>query len=211
MVTVDLSDLKALMCNISVPIRRMTYVVNSDVSAVVHLFRDVERVFRFTARLRVHWPGYNMGFSGAANYGMRDALRYPFDEVPFFFILNNDIRFPAATLPASLPEFRRVTRQDKAVLAGLLEEVAKEPSEHTPLDRRHPLLRSSDNRTLLVTSTALPDRIRYMPYEKRKEIFRKHSGGLFFDDGGDPAAFGMSRLAMETVGFDGRELLSRVL
>ncbi|EPY19208.1 galactofuranosyltransferase [Strigomonas culicis] len=202
MATVELGDIKTLMCNLTVPIRRMTYVVNSDVSAAVHFFRDVERVFRFTTRLRVHWPGYNMGFSGAVNYGMRDALRYSFDEVPFFFVLNNDIRFPyVETLPASLPEFRRVTRQDKAVLAGLLEEVAKEPSEHTPLNRRHPLLRSSDNSTLLVTSTALPDRIRYMPYEKRKVCFRKYYGALFFDDKNDTAAFGMSRLAMETVGF----------
>lgn len=200
-VTAELGHVRALMCNITVPIRRLLYVQNFALMATDAFFDDVQRAFDFTDRLRVVRCADNLGFAGTVNLGARDALARQPREVPFFTIGNNDVRFPPGVLRAQLRRFHAATAGDEAVLSRLEAEVAAEPSEHTPPGHRAAPLRSRGTDTYLVTSRLLPDRVRYAPEEERRRAFVGHAGALFFDEAKETAFLGMPRLALETAGY----------
>ncbi|KPA82047.1 beta galactofuranosyl glycosyle transferase [Leptomonas pyrrhocoris] len=170
-VTIEQGDMKALMCNLSVPIRHITYVQNGDVGSMTAFLDRVQDAFAFTSRLKLLRMPQNYGYAVALNVAMRDALSMPLDEVPFFMMANNDVRIPGGMLGTGLPQMYARSLAGRARIAELEAEVATEPNAHTPALLRYVPLRSTDGRHVLVTSRLLPDRIRYQPKDERRKAF----------------------------------------
>lgn len=194
----ELRDIKGYMCNITVPVRHLTYVLNSDVEVMGAFFRIVRQTFSFTSRLQAHDRG-NIGYAGSFNLGVRDALSYSAKEVPFVYLSNSDVRVGTGLLEKWLPEFYAMALAEIPLISELEAEVATEPNEHTPVPYRKPLLRATGNDTYLVTSRLLPDRIRYKSEEERRRAFAGHYGSYLLSAGLTGSWF-FPRLALETVG-----------
>nr|ACS87818.1 putative galactofuranosyltransferase [Angomonas deanei] len=200
-VTVEQGDMKALACNMSVAVRHLTYVQNGGVGSMTAFLDGVAAAFAFTRRLKVVRMPHNFGYSVALNVAMRDALSMPFEEVPFLMMGNNDVRFPAGMLEAGMPQMYAQSLAGRARVAELEAEVATEPNEHTPPRFRDVPLRSTDGRHVLVTSRLLPDRIRYMSKDERRNAFKDFAGPLYVDHNVETAFWGLTRLAMEVTGY----------
>nr|ACS87816.1 putative galactofuranosyltransferase [Angomonas deanei] len=200
-VTVEQGDMKALACNMSVAVRHLTYVQNGGVGSMTAFLDGVAAAFAFTRRLKVVRMPHNFGYSVALNVAMRDALSLPFEEVPFLMMGNNDVRFPAGMLEAGMPQMYAQSLAGRARVAELEAEVATEPNEHTPPRFRDVPLRSTDGRHVLVTSRLLPDRIRYMSKDERRNAFKDFAGPLYVDHNVETAFWGLTRLAMEVTGY----------
>lgn len=200
-VTFEVRDVKQFVCNLTVPIKHLMYVQNGPIYSMSEFLDATAAIFAFTPRLQVrHYPK-NVGYAGALNVALRDALTYPFEEVPFFFMSNNDVRFHASTLTEALPKMLSASMAGASLLKQFIAEVATEPNEYTPEVFRAVPLRSYDGEHVLVTSRYLPDRVRYMGSAERAKIFRGYAGVLYPDGNQQTAVWGLSRLAIETVGF----------
>ncbi|KAK7197611.1 hypothetical protein NESM_000711700 [Novymonas esmeraldas] len=200
-VTFELRELKAFMCNVTVPFKHLMVVQNGNVSSMTVFLDEVQRIFSFTPRLDIRRYPRNRGYAAALNLGMRDVMNFSFDEVPFFFMSNLDIRFAPGLLETSLPAIHARARGGEALLQEFKAEVATEPNEHTPVAFRDVPLRSIDDQHVLVTSPALPDRVRYMSPGARRRVFAKVDGYYYLDGQQQTAIWGLSRLAVETAGF----------
>jgi glycosyltransferase involved in cell wall biosynthesis len=200
-VTFELRDIKQFMCNLTVPFKHLMYVQNGPIYSMSEFLDATEAIFAFTPRLQIRRYPKNLGYAGALNVAMRHALTFPFEEVPYFFMSNNDVRFHESTLLEALPRFLSASMDGAELLKEFMAEVATEPNEYTPEVFRDVPLRSSDAEHVLVTSRYLPDRIRYMSVVNRSKIFRGHAGVLYPDMSQQTAVWGISRLMMETVGF----------
>lgn len=206
-------DLKAMICNLSVPYKYVVLAQMGDTPEMTPFFTLLLRVFSFTKRLVVLQFKESIGFAGAVNAGLREALRHPFDEVPFVHLVHNDVRYVRSALRKSIRPTYLDFQRDKAVIAKLEEEVRTEPNTHTPLMRQPRGLRAPlpqegplpqqhpDARGTLVTSALLPDRVRYMPAAEREDAFATHISFMFHNSRGEYTAVYLSRLAILTVGF----------
>ncbi|KAG5476358.1 hypothetical protein LSCM1_04060 [Leishmania martiniquensis] len=205
-------DLKALICNLTVPYRHIVLAQNGDTPEVTPFFGLLRRVFAFTTRLTVLQFLDNIGFAGAVNAGLREALGHPFSEVPFVHILHNDVRFLSSSLEQTLARAYKRTAKDMEVIETLAKEVVAEPNEYTPLLQQPyglraplvpgtPLPQERGRKPVVVTSALLPDRIRYMVPTKRVELMRGHTSFIFANSHGEYTTVFLSRLAVLTVGF----------
>ncbi|KAG5476080.1 hypothetical protein LSCM4_05036 [Leishmania orientalis] len=205
-------DLKALICNLTVPYRYIVLAQNGDTREVTPFFRLLRRVFAFTTRLTVLQFADNIGFAGAVNAGLREALSRPCREVPFVHILHNDVRFLSSSLEQTVARAYKTTARDMELIEALGKEVATEPNEHTPLIRQPnglraplvsgtPLPQERGRQPVIVTSALLPDRIRYMAPSKRLEMMRGYTSFIFANSRGEYTSVFLSRLAVFTVGF----------
>lgn len=205
-------DLKALICNLTMPYRYIVLAQNGDTPEVTPFFHLLRRVFAFTRRLTVFQFPDNIGYAGAVNAGLREALRHPFSEVPFLHIVHNDVRFLFASLEQAVAGAYQTTARDKDMIEALEEEVATEPNEYTPLIRqpdglRTPLLpgiplpQQHDRKLVVVTSALLPDRVRYMTPSRRAELMVGYTSFMFANSRGEYTSVFLSRLAVLTVGF----------
>ncbi|KAL7701883.1 galactofuranosyltransferase lpg1-like protein [Lotmaria passim] len=205
-------DLKAMICNLSVPYKYIVLAQSGDTPEMTPFFDLLVRVFNFTKRLVVLQYKKSIGFAGAVNGGLREALRHPFDEVPFIHIVHNDVRYLQSALQESIKDAYLDVKRDKAIIAKLEAELKTEPNEHTPLIWRPrglrapitpeaPLPQLRGNKGVLVTSALLPDRVRYMGEKERKQQFADHISFSFHNSRGEYTAVYLSRLAVLTVGF----------
>ncbi|KPA86773.1 galactofuranosyltransferase lpg1-like protein [Leptomonas pyrrhocoris] len=205
-------DLKAMICNLSVSYKYIVLAQTGDTPEMTPFFDLLTRAFRFTNRLVVLQFKNSIGFAGAVNAGLREALRHPFEEVPFVHIIHNDVRYVGTALADSIRDAYWDVRDDKAVIARLEAEVKTEPNNYTPLIRQPhglrapispdgPLPQLSNNPNVLVTSALLPDRVRYMNSVDRKSEFHDRVGIAFHGSKGEYTAVYLSRLAVLTVGF----------
>ncbi|KAG5466934.1 hypothetical protein LSCM1_01117 [Leishmania martiniquensis] len=200
-VTFEIRELKAFVCNVSIPFKHLMIVQNWDIGSMSEFLGATRQIFSFTSRLEIrHFPR-NRGYAGALNLAMRDAMTFSFDEVPFFFMSNTDVRFSPGLLETSLPRIHAGALGGHALLEQFKSEVASEPNEYTPEAFRGVPLRSTDDQHLLVSSPSLPDRVRYMDQAQREQVFRDVDGYYYLDQQQQTAVWGLSRLAMETVGF----------
>ncbi|TPP41100.1 hypothetical protein CGC21_31655 [Leishmania donovani] len=205
-------DLKALICNLTMPYRYIVLAQNGDTPEVTPFFRLLRRVFAFTTRLTVLQFPDNIGFAGAVNAGLREALSHPFSEVPFLHIVHNDVRFLFSSLEQAVARAYKTTARDTDMIDALEKEVATEPNEYTPLIRqpdglRTPLLpgtplpQQHDRKPVVVTSALLPDRVRYMTPSRRAELMVGHTSFMFANSRGEYTSVFLTRLAVLTVGF----------
>lgn len=205
-------DLKALICNLTMPYRYIVLAQNGDTPEVTPFFRLLRRMFAFTTRLTVLQFPENIGFAGAVNAGLREALRHPFSEVPFLHIVHNDVRFLFSSLEQAVAGAYKTTARDTDMIEALEKEVATEPNEYTPLIRqpdglRTPLLpgtplpQQHDRKPVVVTSALLPDRVRYMAPSRRAELMVGHTSFMFANSRGEYTSVFLSRLAVLAVGF----------
>lgn len=210
----ETQDLKALLCNLTVPYRYLFLAQNGDTPEVTPFFQLLRRVFAFTTRLTVQQFPEGIGFAGAVNAGLREALRHPFREVPFIHILHNDVRYLSTSLSTAVRSAYTKTSADEQKAAALEREVAMEPNEYTPLVRQPdglraplradgplPQQRSASEKPVLVTSALLPDRVRTMSQARRREEMLGHVSLFFSNRRGDYTSVFVSRLAVLTVGF----------
>lgn len=200
-VTFELRDIKQYICNLTVPFKHLMFVQNGPIYSMSEFLDATEAIFAFTPRLQIRRYPKNLGYAGALNVAMRHALTFPFAEVPYFFMSNNDVRFHPRTLEEALPKFLAASMSGAELLKEFIAEVATEPNQYTPEAFRAVPLRSSDGEHVLVTSRYLPDRVRYMSAMDRAKIFRGHAGVLYPDQNQQTAVWALSRLAIETVGF----------
>lgn len=200
-VTFELRDIKQFMCNLTVPFKHLMYVQNGPIYSMSEFLDATEAIFAFTPRLQIRRYPKNLGYAGALNVAMRHAMTFPFDEVPYFFMSNNDVRFHEGTLLEGLPRMLAASLDGAELLKQFTAEVATEPNQYTPEVFKAVPLRSYDGEHVLVTSRSLPDRVRYMSAADRAKIFRGHAGVLYPDLNQQTAVWGLSRLAIETVGF----------
>nr|CAJ2475069.1 unnamed protein product [Leishmania braziliensis] len=205
-------DLKALLCNLTVPYRYIVLAQNGDTPEATPFFQLLRRVFAFTTRLTVLQFLDNVGFAGAVNAGLREALAHPFSEVPFVHILHNDVRFLFSSLEQAVAGAYRTTAKDMETIETLEKEVATEPNEHTPLiwqpnGLRAPLVPGAplpqqySRKPVVVTSALLPDRARYMTPSQRAGLMTGHTSFMFANSRGEYTSVFLSRLAVLTVGF----------
>jgi galactofuranosyltransferase len=205
-------DLKAMICNLTVPYKYIVLAQTGDSPEMTPFFDLLMRVFDFTARLVVLQLKEGPGFAAAVNAGLREALRHPFDEVPFVHIVHNDVRYRGNTLAMSVKNAYMDVEGDKAVIAQLEAEVKTEPNSYTPLMRQpkglrapitldSPLPQLRGEPYTLVTSMLLPDRVRYMTQDERNAVFSRHISFSFHNGRGEYTAVYLSRLAVLTVGF----------
>ncbi|KAG5491237.1 hypothetical protein JIQ42_01134 [Leishmania sp. Namibia] len=200
-VTFEIRELKAFVCNVSVPFKHFMIVQNEHIGSMSEFLGATKQIFSFTSRLDIrHYPR-NRGYAGALNAAMRDAMTSSFDEVPFFFMSNTDIRFSPGLLETSLPRIHARALGGRALLEQFKDEVALEPSQYTPEVFREVPIRSTDGQHLLVSSPSLPDRVRYMEQPQREQVFRDVDGYYYLDRQQQTAVWGLSRLALETAGF----------
>ncbi|KAH9601103.1 Glycosyltransferase 2-like [Trypanosoma melophagium] len=198
----DLPDFRELMCNISVPVRRLVLVQNGAEPQLAAFLQALLDAYGWSGRLVVWRHAENIGYSGAVNAGLRLALSLPREEAPFVFITNSDVTFSPELLPRLLQEVHERTKNDAARLDALAAEVQREPSGHAPHGRRAAVLRSPHGNSSLSTSALLPDRIRYAPPDQRSKSFSDHYG--IFCMGSKESCFTsviLTRLAISTVGF----------
>nr|ACS87821.1 putative galactofuranosyltransferase [Angomonas deanei] len=200
-ITFELRDLKQFLCNVTVPVKHLMIVQNGPLRSTSEFLDATEAIFAFTPRLVVRRFPRNRGYAGALNVGMRHAMSFPIEEVPFYFMSNTDVRFRESTLVQGLPRFQAASLKGADLLQQLQAEVATEPNEYTPPQFRDVPLRSWDGEHVLTTSRSLPDRVRYMAVADRRTIFRDHVGLLYPNMDPQTAAWGFSRLMIETVGF----------
>ncbi|KPI85055.1 galactofuranosyltransferase lpg1-like protein [Leptomonas seymouri] len=205
-------DLKAMICNLSVSYKYIVLAQTGDTPEMTPFFDLLIRVFRFTQRLVVLQFKESIGFAGALNAGLREALRHPFDEVPFVHVVHNDVRYLRTALATSITDAYLDFQRDKEVIERLEAEVKTEPNEHTPLIRRphglraplspnNPLPQLNSKPSVLVTSALLPDRLRYMDVKQRQKQFEGHTSFVFHNSRSEYTAVYLSRLAVLTVGF----------
>ncbi|GET89413.1 galactofuranosyltransferase lpg1-like protein [Leishmania tarentolae] len=205
-------DLKALICNLTMPYRYIVLAQNGDTPEVTPFFHLLHRVFAFTRRLTVLQFPDNIGYAGAVNAGLREALSHPFSEVPYVHIVHNDVRFLFSSHEECVARAYNTTTRDKVMIEALEKEVATEPNEYTPLIRqpdglRKPLLpgtplpQQQDRKPFVVTSALLPDRMRYMTPSKRAELMAGYTSFMFANSYGHYTSVFLSRLAVQTVGF----------
>lgn len=195
-------DFRALMCSIQTSIRYLLVVVNGGIPEVYDFVDDIEAEFNWTGRVKVLRYDGRRSYASSINTGIAEALRLPAEEVPFMFATNPDVRFTVDGVDAltqHIRVFHDAVAKDSAVITQLQAEVSKEPSRFTPKDRS--LRGAWSPNAVLVTSALLPDRIRYMGRGERSKAFAKHSGLLSLNYPHRGFTFGLSRLAMLTVGY----------
>ncbi|ESL05224.1 beta galactofuranosyl glycosyltransferase [Trypanosoma rangeli SC58] len=199
----DLGEFKNMMCNISAPIRRLLLVQNGEEAELQLYLQELEKIYGWTGRLIVKRHPENIGYSGAANIGLRLALSLSREEAPFVFVTNSDVTFSPEIFPNLLNDTYTMTKHDAARMDELAAEVANEPNEHSRGSRRKmKVLRSTPKDNLLSTSALLPDRVRYAPPDVRGKEFSQHYGCFCVNDHG--ACFTsvmLTRLAISTVGY----------
>lgn len=207
-VRVELRDLKTLLCNLNVPIRRLYIAQIGGVPQTTMFLGAIARTFAFTHRLFLKRVSERASYAAALNAGLQEALSLPFDEVPFVHISNCDVRYPESLLHELLPVAYMETTKDEAVIKDLQVEVSREPNAHTPEHFRAHLLRKPyenankhDPQLSLVTSAALPDRIRYLPQAELAKQFAGHIATFYMTEDGGPQAYLLSRLAVEAAGY----------
>ncbi|KAK7201176.1 galactofuranosyltransferase lpg1-like protein [Novymonas esmeraldas] len=205
-------DVKALLCNLTMPYRYVVLAQNGDTPEATTFFHLLRRVFAFTRRLTVLQFPQNIGFAGAVNAGLREALAHPVHEVPFVHIVHNDVRFRNDALLTSVEAAYAATVGDASVIAALEQEVATEPNAHTPLIRRpgglraplhhgSPLPQQRPDTPVFVTSALLPDRLRYTSPLMRRMHMQGRVSFLFDNSRGYYTSVHLTRLAALTVGF----------
>ncbi|RNE98511.1 beta-galactofuranosyl transferase [Trypanosoma rangeli] len=199
----DLEEFKKMMCNISVPIRRLLLVQNGREAGLQLHLQELEKMYGWTGRLTVKRHPENIGYSGAANIGLRLALSLSREEAPFVFVTNSDVSFSPELFLNLLRDTYTMTKDDAARMDELAAEVANEPNEYSRgSQRKMRVLRSTSKDSLLSTSALLPDRIRYAPSDVREKEFSQHYGCFCVNDHG--ACFTsvmLTRLAISTVGY----------
>ncbi|RNF02036.1 beta-galactofuranosyl transferase [Trypanosoma conorhini] len=199
----DLVEFKKVICNISVPIRRLVLVQNGEEAKLWLHLQKVENLYGRTGRLIVrHFPE-NTAYSSAVNVGLRFLLSLPCEEAPFVVVTNSDVTFSPELLPKLLRDAYAQTRHDAARMDALAAEVANEPNEYSRASGRNmKLLRSTPEDGRLSTSALLPDRIRYAPLDARATAFSQHYACFCAQyDGWCFTSVILTRLAFSTVGY----------
>lgn len=220
--------LTGMLCSIDVPVRYIYFVQNSLDEDVAQLLGTLEREFHGAQRpvasggagaqrLVVARHPENLGFSGSMNDGMAFGMSKPYREVPWFFLVNTDVRFSPGMLAKMVADVANHTAADEARLLELEAEVTAAEANgargpHVPATRPLNVLRTKYSEVIarrradatlnytLVTSPLLPDRIRYASAEERATAFKDHVG-FFFVKYMTFMAFGVTRLMLSTTGY----------
>ncbi|KAG5477124.1 hypothetical protein LSCM4_04340 [Leishmania orientalis] len=200
-VTMDYQDIKQLFCNITVPITYVMFINNGEFRPLRSLLdRLVDELSEYVGKnlFVIHHPE-NIGYASAVNEGLRHALTFSVDQVPWVFVTNADVRFAPGLLTEFVTRTSELTRNQKARMLRLDEEVTAESKTLKSVTDARFAFRS--NTPPIVTASSLPYRIRTMPPEEMKKQFADTYGIFFTDCREFMASFALSRLTIATVGF----------
>nr|ADG26596.1 glycosyltransferase [Leishmania donovani] len=200
-VTMDYQDIKQLFCNITVPMTYIMFINNGEFHPLRSLLNRLAvelKDFVDKNLFIVHHPE-NIGYAAAVNEGLRHALQFSIEQVPWVFITNADVRFAPDLIPEFVSQAHAKTRNQREILRMLDEEVAAEARTLRNVPDQRFAYRSSE--LPVVSASSLPYRIRTMAPEEMKRQFADTYGVFYTDSKEFMATFALSRLAIATVGF----------
>ncbi|KAG5497763.1 hypothetical protein JKF63_04030 [Porcisia hertigi] len=200
-VTLDYQDIKVLFCNITAPITYIMFINNGEFDPLRKLLdRLSDKMSDYLDKrlFIIHHPE-NVGYAAAVNEGLRHALTFSVERVPWVFITNADVRFGQGLIEDFIAKVNKETENQTTRMKELEAEVAAEPTALKNVADARFTYRS--DKPPVVTAPSLPYRIRAMPPEEMVREFEDTYGVFYTSHVPYMSTFALPRLTIATVGF----------
>ncbi|KAG5512084.1 hypothetical protein JKF63_07548 [Porcisia hertigi] len=200
-VTLDYQDIKVLFCNITAPITYVMFINNGEfvpLRKLLDRLSDKMSDYLDKRLFIIHHPE-NVGYAAAVNEGLRHALTFSVERVPWVFITNADVRFGQGLIEDFIAKVNKETENQTTRIKELEAEVAAEPTALKNVADARFTYRS--DKLPVVTAPSLPYRIRAMPPEEMVREFEDTYGVFYTSHVPYMSTFALPRLTIATVGF----------